>query len=613
MQKSFYNFLTSSCILLICISSCGGGDSTDINISENNVLNIVLSGLKTSSSSYESQVVEIRSNITECSFNISLNNQDFFKIHHVKTSDNKNFSFRNPLIYSESESFQLKISSIPNLNCPEAEKIFNFQVDRYPTQYNLIPTNTNDLKTNIYEIGDIGLGGIIIKDTFSATICYPTPNDCESFENALFGQDAHNMVSGDFNGDGYEDFAVAWALFPHTIEPDQKVNAPINIYLNNGEGRFEEDLEIYLEDSPPKHPFAYRTVAADFNNDGIDDIFSGSMGIQYRSEDYSENFINPYPHLLLLSNADGKFEDKSHQIEDGNGGEGQLCNFAHDASAGDPDSDGDIDIYACNILNINDGQGNFTMHDYINLDWQRENQYGNPMSSLLVDLNNDSYDDIIFWNFDNRSAWSNADEGYILLSNNSENIREWQQISLPHGPFGFDHNKYNHAASGDLNNDGFIDVVVAITRDLPYYEGAYIQILINNGLGELIDMTDTNFSYQPRSDTHHGEGNIYLRDMNLDGYLDIVHSTRDYNSGYHGAHIAINDGNGNFNSLNNNALPDKPDPGFNNYDFLMKGLPINADNEACLDFISVTDAGWENSSEESSNYFFTVQNIDCNF
>ena len=47
-------------------------------------------------------------------------------------------------------------------------------------------------------------------------------------------------------------------------------------------------------------------------------------------------------------------------------------------------------------------------------------------------------------------------------------------------------------------------------------------------------MTDTNFSIQPRSDTHHGEGNIYLRDMNLDGHLDIVHSTRDYNSGYHG-------------------------------------------------------------------------------
>ena len=234
----------------------------------------------------------------------------------------------------------------------------------------------------------------------------------------MFGQDAHNIVQGDFNGDGHEDFAVAWALFPHTIEPSQKVNAPLNIYLNDGNGRFAEDLNIYAAEEAPTHPFAYRTIAADFNNDGIDDIFSGSMGIQYRSEDYSDNFINPHPHLLLLSNADGKFEDKSNQIEDQNNGNGQLCNFAHDASAGDPDADGDIDVFACNILNINDGQGNFTTHEYINLDWQRENQYGNPMSSVMADLNNDSFDDIVFWNFDNRSSWSNADEGYILLSNN---------------------------------------------------------------------------------------------------------------------------------------------------------------------------------------------------
>ena len=26
--------------------------------------------------------------------------------------------------------------------------------------------------------------------------------------------DAHNMTYGDFNGDGFEDFVVAWAVFP---------------------------------------------------------------------------------------------------------------------------------------------------------------------------------------------------------------------------------------------------------------------------------------------------------------------------------------------------------------------------------------------------------------
>ena len=126
--------------------------------------------------------------------------------------------------------------------------------------------------------------------------------------------------------------------------------------------------------------------------------------------------------------------DKSNQIEDQNNGNGQLCGFAHDASAGDPDADGDIDIFACNILNINDGKGNFTTHEFINLDWQRQNQYGNPMSSVMTDLNNDSFDDIIFWNFDNRSSWSSADEGYILLSDNSPNIENWSKIPLPVGP-----------------------------------------------------------------------------------------------------------------------------------------------------------------------------------
>ncbi len=598
--------------ILFFTSTCSNSGSSDMNINFPS-LSINVSGLESPSVSYQKQILDVTSNNSNCNFEISLLNSDFHNIHFVKTSDNRKFEFRNPIINSNQENFILKVSSIQNADCPMEVNELNLSVVKYPTKYNLIPENIDKLKTNFYQVSDIGFDGIIIKDTFSATECYPTPNDCTFYDNQLFGQDAHNMIVGDFNGDGFEDFAVAWTFFPHTIDPDQKINAPINIYLNNGEGRYEENLNIYTNNEPPEHPFAYRMIAADFNNDGIDDIFAGSMGIQYRSSDYSENYINPHPHLLLLSNSEKKFEDASHKIEDRNNGNGQLCNFAHDASAGDPDGDGDTDVYACNILNINDGNGNFVMHEYINLEWQRENKYGNPMSSLMTDLNNDSFDDIIFWNFDNRSTWSDVDEGYILLSNNSSDIKNWSRLVLPSGPFGYDRNKYNHAASGDLNNDGFEDVVVSITRDLPYYEGAYIQILINDGNGELLDMTNTNFPAQPRSDSHHGEGNIYLRDMNLDGNLDIIHSTRDYSSGYHGAHIAINDGNGNFLSMDNSDLPMRPDPGNNNYDYLMKALPLNIDNEGCLDFISVTDVGWENSSEETSNYFFSVLNVNCNF
>ena len=580
-----------SILCLFFLTACGGGSSSSPEIIAND-FEIFISGLDVDGFSYGQQSISISSTDTNCSY--SINGDDLI---HLSDNDGNNFSFRNPIIYESSKEFNFVVSTIPKIDCRSASKIFSITVNKFPTEFDAYPANISDLSTNFYQVNDIGFGGIVITERFSATICYPTPDDCEVWENELFGQDAHNMVTGDFNGDGFEDFAVAWALFPHTVREDQKVNAPINIYLNDGNGRYKEDLNLYQSGKAPTHPFAYRLVAKDFNNDGIDDLFAGSMGIQVRYEDYSQNHIKPYPHLLLLSDQNGKLIDSSSNIKDDNNGNGMLCSFAHDASAGDPDGDGDADIYACNVLLINDGQGNFEIHPYINFEWSINNKYGNPMSSLVVDLNNDKYDDLVFWNFDNRQHWSDANEGYILLSNQTSNIENWNKIILPTGPFGENHNKYNHAAANDLNNDGFMDVVVAVTRDNPYYEGAYIQVLINDGSGILIDETFSRFSNQPRENNHHGEGNIYLRDMNNDNFIDIVHSTRDYSSGYHGAHIALNDGYGNFSSIPNGDLPDRPDNGYNQYDMLMKGLPINADNTSCLDLISATDIGWGDSNE----------------
>ena len=594
-----------SILCLFFLIGCGGGPSSSPEIIAND-FEIFISGLDVDGFSYGQQSISISSTDTNCSY--SINSDDLI---HLSDDNGNSFSFRNPIIYESSKEFDFVVSTIPKIDCRSASKIFSITVNKFPTEFDAYPANISDLSTNFYQVNDIGFGGIVITQRFSATICYPTPDDCEVWENELFGQDAHNMVTGDFNGDGFEDFAVAWALFPHTVREDQKVNAPINIYLNDGNGRYKEDLDLYQSGKPPTHPFAYRLVAKDFNNDGVDDLFAGSMGIQVRYEDYSQNHIKPYPHLLLLSDQNGKLIDSSSKIEDDNNGNGMLCSFAHDASAGDPDGDGDADIYACNVLLVNDGQGNFEIHPYINFEWSINNKYGNPMSSLVVDLNNDKYDDLVFWNFDNRQHWSDANEGYILLSDQTSKIENWNKIILPTGPFGENHNKYNHAASNDLNNDGFMDVVVAVTRDNPYYVGAYIQVLINDGSGTLIDETSSRFSNQSRENNHHGEGNIYLRDMNNDNFVDIVHSTRDYSSGFHGAHIALNDGFGNFNSMPNRDLPDRPDNGYNQYDMLMKGLPINADNSSCLDLISATDIGWGDANEDTRNYLFTLINLEC--
>jgi len=593
-------------VTIALLSSCGGGggESSQDDLSPANI-SITHSTLPSPIFSYQPIELNISSNYSNCLFDVS--SPSIF----WKESSENNFKFNAPITFQEQETFTITVSSITSLTCPSGQKNIELSTNKINTKYSAKPSNALDLYTDYYHIADIGFGGINITERFSATICYPTPDDCITRENELFGQDAHNIATGDFNNDGFEDLVVAWAIFPHTIEESKKIEAPINIYINDGLGHLYEDNSIYFTGNNPTHPFAYRLAIADFNGDGVDDIFGGSMGKQVRLEDDTQSYIRPYPHLLLLSNEDGQFQDKSSNIEDMNNGEDQKCGFAHDASSGDFDGDGDVDIYACNLLLVNDGLGTFYIDEYINLEWHYSHM--SPMSSLIEDLNNDGFDDLIFWNFDNRFLFDTIpEEGSILLSNGTAKISSWQEIDIPKGPFEINHNKYNHAASGDLNGDGFKDVVVAITRDDPYYEGAYIQILVNDQTGSLIDETSTRFVNQIRLEKHHGEGNIYLRDIDNDGDLDIFHSTRDFASSISGAHIAINDGRGNFIS-NELILPSRPlsNSGWSSTGVLMKGVPIDLDKKGCLDLISTSDS-WSNESE-SNNYLFSILNTDCSF
>ena len=596
----------NSFIIIFLLSACsGGGGSSDDSSPESIPLSINVTNFSSNLKSYEATQFTVSANFN-CNFNISSND-----IYWLTTSDNKTFNYRAPITLLNEEQFYLSINTIPSINCPSGSLDLIHNVSRDEASLKYVPSpepfNYAELKTDYFASHNLGFGGISIVDRYSATICYPTPEDCETYEDELFGQDAHNMATGDFNGDGFEDMVIAWAIFPHTIELEQKVYAPVHIYLNDGNGNLYEDSTVYYSNEAPTHPAPYRLAIADFNNDGIDDIFVSSMGLQYRDPDSNNDFILPYPDLLLLSDSSGRFIDASLNIDDQNNGNGKICGFSHDASTGDFDNDGDYDIFACNLLLVNDGLGNFEIHQ--DLDFNLQQAYGNPMSSLIVDLNNDNYADLVFWNFDNRPN-SIPEEGFALVSDGTANVDNWTLVELPEGPFGRNHNKFNHAAWGDLNNDGNNDVVVGITRDLPYYEGAYVQVLMGDGTGNLVDVTNTNFNDQPRQATHHGESNIYLRDFDNDGDLDIFHSTRDFASNLHGSHIALNDGNASFVTIAETRLPQKPKANeWDNNSYLFKGMPINLDNQGCLDLISTSDS-WMDAST-TRNYLYSLINLKC--
>ena len=268
-------FIYISCIIIL--TSCGGGGGSN-NIIDDKPAQLIINSSSFPSGiySYDPAELIISSNYPSCTFNVTSS-----YIYWMTSSDNV-FSFNAPITFLENESFPINISSISSESCPAGQKNIEITVNRLNTKYIAVPSNISDLSTDFYNIVDIGFGGISLSETYSATICYPTPEDCITYVDQVFGQDAHNMQTGDFNGDGFEDLAVVWAIFPHTIEEDQKIPAPIHIYLNDGKGHLYEDMSIFANEEYPTHPFAYRTVIRDFNSDGIDDIFAGSMGKSVR-------------------------------------------------------------------------------------------------------------------------------------------------------------------------------------------------------------------------------------------------------------------------------------------------------------------------------------------
>ena len=173
-----------SILCLFFLTACGGGSSSSPEIINNN-FEIFISGLDVNGFSYDQQNISVTSTDTNCSYTINSNN-----LIHLSENNGNNFSFRNPIIYESSREFNFVVSTIPKSDCRSSNKTVSIKVNKFPTEYDAYPANISDLSTNYYQVNDIGFGGIVITDRFSATICYPTPDDCEVWENELFGQDA---------------------------------------------------------------------------------------------------------------------------------------------------------------------------------------------------------------------------------------------------------------------------------------------------------------------------------------------------------------------------------------------------------------------------------------
>jgi len=433
----------------------------------------------------------------------------------------------------------------------------------------------------------------------------------------------------DLNNDGLEDIILMFEYGPNTVEREQS-GIPFFALINLGDGTFDFTQE-YFSSNFVRSPMAgYKSTVADFNGDGKKDFIIGMRGSPVISEiDGGTNSLPEIP-LLGLSNGSG-FYDNSENLngiftgtvasEDDRNSDG-IADFMSDRaiSSGDFDNDGDIDFFMTQKILLNDGDGNFSVSseqltdDFIPV--KLDPPYSNTYESHSNDFNNDGYFDIVIVP-DSGFIKRNGGSAWVAMSNGTPNFSEWEKVPLPN-PRYLNNSKLNDLESTDVDNDGYVDLIIATTRDTPYYTGAGIQLLRNDSGNGFIDITESHIEDQSMFDQWAGEGELVLKDFNNDGVLDIFHLLQsNYNifiggDEHHGINIYINN-NGFFEIFETeNKIPfvsqfqflgwefNMYDPQIIDVQTLNYSFPININNEGLIDFIS---------HEKEKQYFYTDDNF----
>ena len=223
------------------------------------------------------------------------------------------------------------------------------------------------------------------------------------------------IATGDFNGDGIPDLAVASA--------DEKGGGAVTILLGNGNGSFRSAASLTTGGSP-------QTIAVgDFNGDGIPDLaVANACGSTASSNTMT----------IFLGNGDGSFTATGQVLSTGS--------YPASIAVGDFNGDGTADLAVANAgsntvtVLLGDGNGSFTAG-------ATQATGDSPASIAAGDFNGDGVLDMVVAN-----SYSNT---LTILLGNGDGSFTSAAVSPATGQ------SPKAVVVGDFNGDGIADLAVA--------------------------------------------------------------------------------------------------------------------------------------------------------
>lgn len=276
---------------------------------------------------------------------------------------------------------------------------------------------------------------------------------------------SYHSVWGDINNDGFLDLYVA------------NRNEPNALYLNNGDGTFEDITE---QAGVGNADGAVSALFGDIDNDGWIDIYVANINAQ---------------NVLYRNQGDNTFTD----VTLSSGAVDEL--IAMGTTFIDFDNDNDLDLYLshdaeqANILYENDGTGVFKdISEAAGADYE-----GYGMGTAFGDFNNDGFYDLYI---------TNLYENTLLINNQDKTFKDMSSIA------GVDDYGMGWGVSClDYNNDGFQDIYAVNNSYFSPYSNVLYQNLGDGNFETVSNGTELESKYA-------GFG-VGCADFNGDGWVDL--------------------------------------------------------------------------------------------